>query len=271
MAGRHQHWTLDSIPWQSLRRDLVSDSEELFYLLTTASFIESTTHLYAQNLIDHFSGDDEVTGWLRESWQPEELQHGRALRRYVQEAWPDFDWDGVYARFLEEFTPFCKPDALLPKRGLEMVSRCVVEMGTASYYSALSRATGDPVLQEVAHNIFEDEVRHYKYFYKFFLAYRETERPSRVRIAMALWHRLKMIEDEDSYIGLKYAYTARHPGKSFDAKVYKQVRRESQGVAARHFPHEMCVKMLLKPLGMQPWMLSIVQPIMEGVARRVVA
>jgi hypothetical protein len=266
-----QRWTLDSIPWQTLRRDLVSDSEELFYLLATASFVESTTHIYTKNLIAHFAGDAEVTGWLGDAWLPEEHQHGDALKRYVLAAWPDFDWDGAYAGFFEEYSAYCRPESLMAMRGLEMVSRCVVEMGTASYYTALSRATEDPVLGMLAHNIFEDEVRHYKYFYKFFLQYREREKPSRARIAMTLWQRLRMLEDEDSYIALKHVYGARYPGRIFDAGIYKQTRQRCRVVAAAHFPHEMCIKMLLKPLDMGPWSQALVQPILEGVARRVVA
>ncbi|MDE1888214.1 MAG: hypothetical protein KGI32_08775, partial [Gammaproteobacteria bacterium] len=39
----HQRWTLDDIPWQSLDRSLIADQELLFYLLTTAAFIETAT------------------------------------------------------------------------------------------------------------------------------------------------------------------------------------------------------------------------------------
>ena len=57
----------------------------------TASLMESATDLYTENLVDYFAGDEEVTLWLEQYWLPEELQHGRALRRYVEAAWPQFD------------------------------------------------------------------------------------------------------------------------------------------------------------------------------------
>ena len=60
-----QRWTLDSIDWAALRHDAVTDNDALFYLVTGASFIESATDLYTQNLIDYFSGDDEITDWLK--------------------------------------------------------------------------------------------------------------------------------------------------------------------------------------------------------------
>jgi len=42
------HWTLDSIPWNELRRERVAHSEELFYMVAGASFIETTSDLYTR-------------------------------------------------------------------------------------------------------------------------------------------------------------------------------------------------------------------------------
>ena len=264
-----RRWTLEDIPWGSLRRDLVADSEVLYYMVTTASLIESTTHLYARNLVEHFAADDEIAEWLADGWEPEELQHGRALREYVRRAWPEFDWEAAYAAFLQEFTALCQVEALLPLRSLELVSRCVVEMGTASYYTALSRVSDDPVLSAVAHHIFEDEVAHYKHFYRYFLRHRAIDHVSRTQVLGALWHRLKMMEDEDTYIALKCACAQRYPGRSYDRGVYQAEIRQIRSVASRYFPHEMSVKMLLKPLDMAPVAQRAAQVVMETLARRV--
>src|SRR5580700_6216928 len=150
-------WSLDSIDWPALRHEAVADNEAMFYLIAAASFIEATTELYTQNLIDYFADDDEITRWLEVHWLPEELQHGRALRRYVELAWPDFDWDGVYQGFLPEYSAQCADDGLEPTRTREMASRCCVEMGTASYYRTLSRMTDDPVLSALTSHIADDE------------------------------------------------------------------------------------------------------------------
>src|SRR5882672_9844161 len=161
------HWSLDSIDWRALRCDAVADNEAMFFLIAGASFVEATTDLYTRNLLDYFAADDEIAEWLEVHWLPEELQHGRALRRYVQLAWPEFDWDGVYAAFLPEFTEQCSDDGIEPTRTREMASRCIVEMGTASYYRTLSRMTDDPVLTSLTQRIAEDEVSHYKHFYRY--------------------------------------------------------------------------------------------------------
>jgi hypothetical protein len=265
-----QHWTIDSIAWSSLQRERVADSEELFYMVTAASLIEATTDLYTRNLVQHFAGDAEVADWLEHGWEPEELQHGRALREYVRHAWPALDWERLYAAFLDEYSQACKPELLLPERSLELVSRCVVEMGTSSYYTALHHASDEPVLRQLTRHIYEDEVGHYKHFYKYFVRYREIENTTRTQVLGALWHRLKMIEDEDSTIALRHVYAARHPGRRYDRRVYRAVLKRCRKLAGQYIPHEMSVKMLLKPLDMAPAAQKVVEPVVTGMARLVV-
>jgi rubrerythrin len=262
-----RHWSLDDIPWHAIRRAAVDRSEALFCMVAAASLMESATDLYTANLIEYFAGDDEITSWLEDHWLPEELQHGRALRRYVESAWPDFPWDRVRQGFVEEFRPFCD-EALEQARGLEMASRCVVETGTASFYTCLSRASPDPVLALLTRRIAEDEVRHYKHFYRFFRKYREIERPGRAAVAPALWRRLRMTGGEDRLIVLKHVEAARRPGAPFDARVYRHVQRQCRALMRPHFPVEMSVRMLLKPLALGPRTQRITVPVLAALARR---
>ncbi|MDE0855905.1 MAG: ferritin-like domain-containing protein [Nevskia sp.] len=263
------HWTLAELPWDELRRERVTGSEELFYMVTTASFIEITSDLYTRNLVQHFAGDAEVGQWLARGWEPEEVQHGRALREYALRAWPEFDWETQYAAFFQDYSALCKPEALQPLRSLEMVARCVVEMGTATYYTALHHASDEPLLRRLTRHIYEDEVGHYKHFYKYFRQYREIENTSRAQVLGALWQRLRIIEDEDTYLALRHVYPTRHPGQRFDRAVYKDVVARCRRLAGPHVPHQMSVNMLLKPLDMAPLARRVVQPLMEGMARLV--
>jgi hypothetical protein len=265
-----QQWSLDSIDWRAVKAGAASSDDALFYLVAAASFMEITTDLYTENLIEHFRGDDEIATWLTDHWLPEELQHGRALRRYVERAWPDFDWDRVYRGFVEEFKAFCTADGLEPTRSREMASRCVVEMGTASYYTTLSRLSPDPVLAILTRRIAEDEVRHYKHFYRYFRRISAAETPGRIAVSRALVHRLGMMDGEDSRVVMKHLYLARQPAGHFDDRVYQRLRRGSRALIRPHFPHRMCVRMLLKPLGLGPRAQQIVAPIVEGLARRIV-
>jgi hypothetical protein len=269
-AAERPRWTLDSIDWQALRHDRVADNEAIFYLIAAASFVEATTDLYTRNLIDYFADDDEITAWLRAQWLPEELQHGRALRRYVQLAWPDFDWDGVYAKFLPEFSAQCAEDGVEPTRTREMASRCIVEMGTSSYYRTLSRMTDEPVLSELTQRIAEDEINHYKHFFRYLRKYRKREGQRRIGIVQALWNRLRMIDGADSRIAMHHIYHACHPGQPVNERIFRELRRGSRALIRPHFPHRMCIQMLLTPLCLPRRAQRLAAPLCEALARHVV-
>jgi hypothetical protein len=264
-----QRWSLADIPWGDIRPAAIANNESFFYLVAAASLMESATDLYTENLVNFFIGDDEVTSWLRNYWLPEELQHGCALRRYVQIAWPEFDWELAYRQFVEEFKPFCDV-ALEAARSLELASRCVVETGTASYYTTLSRASPEPVLAGLTRRIVEDEVRHYKHFYRFFRRYRNIESPSRAAVIPALWRRLRMSGGDDGFIALKHVHKARHPAVPFHFEAYRRLRRECRELVGHHFPHEMSVRMLLSPLALGPRAQRLTLPFAVALARRLV-
>lgn len=266
-SADHQNWRLDDIPWEQVNRSAVADQDLLFYLVTIASFIETATDTYARNLIQYYSGDTDATAWLEQHWQHEELQHGRALKKYVQSAWPGFDWDQLYAAFYAEFSATCTVEALEPSRCLEMVSRCIVEMGTASYYTTLARLSPDPVLAKLAMLIREDEVHHYKYFYRYFRHYREINRPGRWKIFRTTLHRLRMIDGEDTSIAFKYVHSVRHPDVPFTNHLYRRVQKQARRLMGRHFPHAMSVKMTLKPLDLPPRLQKAAVPCIGWLSR----
>ena len=49
-----RHWSLDDIPWHAIRHDALAQSQAFFYLVASASLMESATGLYTENLIDFF-------------------------------------------------------------------------------------------------------------------------------------------------------------------------------------------------------------------------
>jgi len=260
-------WSIDAMPYQALERERVKDNALLLYVVASASFVEITSDVYTRNLADFFHGDADVVAWLKLAWESEELQHGRALKRYVEIAWPDFDWNGAYRNFLAEFIRFCSVDQLAQTRALEMAARCVVETGTASFYRALAEMSPEPVLGKIAAAISADEVRHYKHFYRYFRRYRDAETPSRAAVFAALWRRLRMTGGDDSFIVLKHVYSAYHPGEPFDTGVYRRVRRECRSLVRDHIPHEMGVRMLLKPLSLGPRIQRMTLPVIAALAR----
>jgi hypothetical protein len=266
-GARGTSWSMEDIPYGLIAHKRVRDDEPLFYLLASASFIEITSDLYADNLVEFYRHDSEVVGWLERQWKPEELQHGAALKRYVQTAWPDFDWEAAYHGFLAEYARLCTVDQLAGTRALEMAARCVVETGTASFYRMLSRQGREAVLTQLAARISADEVRHYKHFYRYFRRYQALEQPSRAVVLRTLWNRAAAIDAEDALCAFKPLYLARHPGASFRKSDYDAYRHDVRRLVKEHFPHAMATKMLLKPLGLNVLIGRAVAPAMASAAR----
>jgi hypothetical protein len=260
-------WSVDDIAFDTIDASLIHDNTELFYLLAAASFVEITSDLYTKNLIEFYRGNPEIENWLANYWEHEELQHGAALKRYVMAVWPEFDWERAYQKFFEEYGRACTMENLAENRSLEMVARCVVETGTSSFYRTLSEAAHEPVLKQITANISLDEVRHYKHFYRYFLDYRDRERPSRTAILRQLWKRSTDVKAEDAYIAFKHVFLERNPGEPFTEEAYDAFRASFRRIGRTLFPYEMAVKMILKPLDLSPPVGRFVQPAVETTAR----
>jgi hypothetical protein len=260
-------WSVEDIPYDALERDLVRDNEQLFYVVTSASFIEITSDLYTRNLIDFYRADDELATWLQNGWEPEEVQHGRALRRYVETAWPEFDWQAAYRDFFAEYSQVCSVALLAPTRALEMAARCVVETGTSTFYRMLAKISPEPVLRRIASEIANDEVRHYKNFYHHFQRYRDREQPSRLAVLRTLWRRLDEVDAEDAFIAFKHAWCARNPGATFHRAEYETFRRGMRGLGKECYPYSMAIKMLLKPLNLGAVVGRVIVPPMAAATR----
>lgn len=260
-------WLIDEIPFHNLDHAEVHDDRQLFYMLAGASFVEITSDLYTGNLVAFYRGDDEVTSWLSQQWEPEELQHGAALKRYVETAWPEFDWMAGYRGFFAEYSRCCAVGLLAATQTLELAARCVVETGTATFYRALSEMTAEPVLKQLVTNISVDEVRHYKHFYRFFQRYHEREATSRLAVLRTLWQRTTEVDAEDAFLAFKHVFLAANPGSEFQRGDYDAFRAGVRKLAKRHYPHDMAVRMMLKPLELSPPVVRAIVPPIVSAAR----
>jgi hypothetical protein len=240
-------WTLDDIPWQ--RFDRAKLDPDILRIVKAASLVEHNGAAYAHHLCRIFSDDPEFQVTARR-WGEEEVQHGRALARWAALADPDFDFDAAFARFHQGFQmDFDSARSRRGSRSGEMIARCIVEIGTSSYYSALREAAAEPVLQEICRHIAADELRHYRLFYKKLdrcLARERLGRLARLRVALG-----RVAESEDDELAYAY-YAANESARPYDRK------RCSRAYARRAFrlyrPHhvERGVAMLLKAVGLTP-------------------
>lgn len=261
-------WRIEDIPFEMLQPQAIRDDNDCFFLLAAASFVEITSDLYSQTLLERFAHDAEVSAWLRDTWEPQEVQHGVALRRYIRCAWPEFDWDSTYAAFYTEYSKRCATEFLAPTCALELVARCVVETGTASLYTMIQALSPEPLLHLLARRIREDEIQHYRYFYHAFLRYRAADSPSRRDIARTLFRRIRTIDNEDAYLSFKHLYRARNSNDEPVGRAYRSFRRRWFQIARRQYPHEMAIKMFLKPLALNSRVRRAAIPLLAAGARR---
>jgi len=241
-------WRLEDIDFDAIDPELVRKNEDLVVLLCASSFIESGSDLYSSNLSLYFAGDEDVQKWLDAHWEVEELQHGRALKRYIAEVWPDFDWDTSFARFFVEYAKTCKVENFEKTRALEMAARCVVETGTATLYRAINESTNEPILKQLTANIRSDEVRHYKHFYQYFKKYNAIEKNSRLAVLGALVRRVMEIKSEDSDIALRHVYAERYHKEAVISPHFREMTARVNKLVKRNLSADMCIKMLMKPL-----------------------
>ena len=217
-------WHLADIDFDALDTAKVAHDRMLFQIVALASFIETGSDVYANNLITYFDDDAEVAHWLDASWKPEELQHGRALRAYVERAWPSFDWDTSFAAFFADYSRTCTVPELEPARALELAAR-----------------------------IYVDEVRHYKHFYRYFRKYQRRERHGRWRIARTMLKRLGETRTGDGYCAYRHIWrAARDNTQAPLAESYATFRAEMARLARRCAAPEQPIEMLLRPLELPP-------------------
>src|SRR5437764_5381840 len=240
-------WTLDDIPWE--RFDSTKLDPELVRIVKAASLVEHNGAAYAHHLCRIFADDPGFQDTARR-WGEEEIQHGRALARWAALADPEFDFDAAFARFQQGFkVDFDSDRSRRGSRSGEMVARCIVEVGTSSYYTALREAAAEPVLKEICRHIAADELRHYRLFYKNldrYLARERIGRWARLRVALA-----RVAESEDDE--LAYAYYAANEGdRPYDRRVYSQAYARRAYPLYRPHHVERGIAMLLKAAGLTP-------------------
>jgi len=260
-------WTIHAIDWSKLEPERSRADSMVYYLVAAGSFIESAADLYSTNLVGHFS-NPALQRWLAERWEPEELQHGRALRRYVEAVWPELDWERGYEAFFAEYSPLCNMEELEQSPALELAARCVVETGTATFYTALHRRAREPVLKELTDRIRQDEVRHYTRFREFLDDHRRDEGIGRAGVLGALYRRASAAQNEDAYVGFKHAWRMRNPGRFGDA-LFDRFRAELRDMMGRCYPYRMALQMLLRPLELNRTLVRLSLPLLERAARRV--
>jgi hypothetical protein len=241
-------WTLEDIPWDRFDRSKLDP--EIVKLVKAASLVEYNGAAYAHHLCRIFEHDRQFQKNARR-WGSEEIQHGNALRRWAELADPKFDFATAFRCFQTGFR--VDFDCDISRRGShsgEMVARCMVEVGTSSYYTALRDAVNEPVLKEICRRIAADEIRHYKLFYNNLLRCLERERVGfwrRLRVAIA---RIRESEDDE----LAYAFhAANEPTVPYDRdRCRRAYARRAYALCREHHVGN-AISLIFKAVGLRPY------------------
>ncbi len=242
------HWNLDDISWE--RFDASKVDPELVKIVKAASMVEYNGGDYATYLCNVFPDDPEFQAAAR-SWAKEEVQHGAALARWAKLADDSFDFEDSFGRFRDGYKIATDAnDSIRGSRSGELVARCIVEVGTSSYYASIGATTEEPVLREICRNIAADELRHYKLFYSHLRRYLEHEGIGRwKRLAVAL-SRIGESEDDE----LAYAFYAANENRDtpYNRKTCGQAYMKRAFACYRRPQVQRAVAMIFKAAGLNP-------------------
>ncbi len=195
-------WTVDSIHWENFDRSKVDP--DLLILAKTASVVEYNSADYVTYLRNVFKGDEEFCQAV-DVWGEEEIQHGLALAKWAELADPSWNFERALERFRQSFqVDLNAAESIRGSRSAELVARCMVEVGTTTYYSSLRDAASEPVFKEICHLIAVDEIHHYNLFYRTLPKYLQLDPLTKWQRAKVAFSRALEAEDEE----LLYAYAA---------------------------------------------------------------
>ena len=243
-----KHWALDDIRWDQFDPSRVDP--DILKVIKAASVVEFNGTDYGQYLNNVFY-DDPLFKSVIIQWAQEEVQHGKALAKWVQLCDPSFDFTSVTTQFTDHFKVDVEAkQSIRGSRAAELLARCMVEVGTSSFYFAVRDATDEPVLKEICNHIATDELKHYKLFYTHLQRYQAAE-------PIPLWRRLwfivsRLMENEDDELASAY-YATNHGHETYDrsrfAKEY--LSRVYRFYDSTHMHRG--IAMVLKAIGLKPY------------------
>ncbi len=264
-----RHWTLDEIPWDRFERGKVD--ADILAAVKAAALVEYNSADYVAYLRNIFAGDAAFEA-AAQRWGVEEAQHGEALARWARLADPGFDFEGAFRRFTEGFRlPLDAGASVRGSRAGELIARCVVEVGTSSFYSAIRDATDEPVLKAICQRIAGDEFRHYKLFYDHYRRYQAEELLPVGRRLLVAFGRIGEAGDDELAMAFWCGNQVRDP---YDRRRYSAAYELRAGRLYRAGHVRRGIGMVLKACGLDPqgrlsrWLARLAWALLRARNRR---
>ncbi len=243
-----KHWRIEDVAWD---RFVAGQADPAIVpLVKAAAMVERNGIDYAIYLHNVFRDDPDFGGAV-DTWALEEVQHGDTLGRWAMLADPSWDYAAAFARFRAGYhIPLDAETSVRGSRTGELIARCMVEIGTSSYYTALGEATGEPVLKEICRLIAADELRHFKLFYDHMRRWLARERIGLLRRLRIAAGRIGESEDDE----LAYAWhCANEPAGLPYARPRCAAAYMGRAMSFYRFHHiERSMGMVFKAVGLPP-------------------
>lgn len=219
-----------------------------FYAIACISLFESAVSEYVKNIRSLFGSDATEMDWLVDEWLPEELEHGRLTRAFVEDVWPEFSWQSAFDEYMGRI-PRDTTEHLRESAALEALARCVTETHATTMYRCVASYSEDERLRSLLLQISRDEVRHYKRFREIFETREAIEKNGFLQAARTVFGRSSLASGRDmevTFAGLNDHWTRPAP---FTQLTFQEFMLRVREVVKAHYPTDSAVRMLLRPLG----------------------
>ena len=240
-------WKYEDIKWSLF--DPTKVNPKILALIKAGSVIEHNGSDYGRYLKNVFKGDSLLEKEI-ENWSLDEVKHGKVLGAWIKLAEPSFDFEERFKAYVDGFPINVEAkESIRGSRASELLTRCMIEIGTTSFYTVIKDASNEPLLKEICRKIAADEFRHYKLFYTHLQRYQAQEKLNFFRRFMVTFNRLNENQDDE----LPFAYYIANKGKvpysrEYYTKVYSQAVYSLYG--KRHIDQGMTL--FCKAIGVSP-------------------
>jgi rubrerythrin len=243
-----KHWRIEEVAWDRFDRSKVDPA--LVPAVKAAAMVERNGWDYGAYLNGVFHDDPDFRQ-AADNWAVEEVQHGDALGKWATLADPDWDYPAAFERYREGFKIDVEAsDSIRGSRTGELIARCMVEIGTSSFYTAVADSAEEPVLAQICRQIAADEFRHFKLFYDHMRRYLARENLNflqRLRVAAG---RISESEDDELAFAFHCANDPPERGYAHEECLAAYLSRAITFYRYRHVERGM--GMIFKAVGLPP-------------------
>lgn len=212
-AYQRQTWTMDQIPWEEFRADLVRPEYVVF--AKGAIMGESNSVAATHGLLEEFADDYDFSQFAC-IWGYQEIQHHLAFQTWLNLAGHGVGFDRI-AAMREPYPPGVT-------RAATLATNVICEVLTNHLYKCVSRDVREPVLARIMKRASGDEARHAREFARY-TARRLADHPrERASVLETLY--LYMGTTRDLY---------RHPVSRFKGHLPELANHETIDHAFRYF------------------------------------